>query len=968
MSCCEIVGGMEQPVGTVTMLFTDIEGSTRRLEQLGTERYREALDLHHHLVREVVGRFGGYEVDTEGDAFFVAFERARDGVIAAAEIQRALARTEWPEGSSLRVRMGIHTGEPLVAPPRYVGVDVHRAARIASAAHGGQIVISHVTADLLAAEPIEGVWLLDLGLHRLKDLSEPRLLFQLAGDGLEDRFPPLRTLEGQRTNLPVEATSFVGREQELAEVGSLLTRPDARLLTLTGPGGTGKTRLALQAAGSVVEQFEDGVFVVFLASVGEPDAVVVAVAQALGLREQAGETLAETVGSFLRGRELLLVLDNFERIVEAAPLLAGWMAASPKLRLLVTSRLALHLSGEQIYDVHPLKLPAEDGGETARLAESEAALLFLARARAARSDFVITDENAASVAEICARLDGLPLALELAAARVRVLSAQALLARLEQPLGLLTGGARDLEERQRTMRATIAWSYDLLDREEQELFAWLGVFVGGFRIEAAEAVVAAAAEAAPDLLDGLSSLVEKSLLVERHDSDGEPRFFMLETIREFAVERLEESGEAAALREAHARQFLALADQAAMHWEGKERDDWLGRLAPDYANIDAALTTLHEVDSDAAARLTSDLGEYWDARGLLAEGRERLAATLAGRTSSATRARALLADGCLARSQGLYDQAADRAQEAASIAEPGDTLTRGQARHLQAWLAYYHDQTEEAVAAANEALALLSDSTQFGSMLRLQRLLNVIAREHGNLEEARDRGEAIVSTAREHGDRDNLLQALNDLGEMERMLGNIDRAHDLLAEAVEIGRASGNRSFLAHALTTYARVERQRGDNARAKNLAGEAIEIRRSLGAKHGLAMALFQRALSAFEEGDGSQSWLDTQEALQICQDLGDRQGIAVTIEHLASLAVAEHEPRTAALLVGAATAIRQAIDFPRSDQRKAEIADTRKEAVVELGADAVRDLEAEGGKMPTEQAIEFALRLAAAQAAGV
>jgi predicted ATPase/class 3 adenylate cyclase len=959
---CEIVGWMvEQPVGTVTMVFTDIQGSTRMLERLGGERYRELLAQHHVLVRDLVGRFGGYEVDTEGDAFFVAFGRAHDAVAAAAEIQRALGRTEWPEGLPLRVRMGIHTGEPLVTPPRYVGLDVHRAARIAAAAHGGQVVVSPVTAGLLGDGGVEGVRLLDLGLHRLKDLSEPQRLFQLAGDGLEERFPPLRTLERRQTNLPVQTTSFVGRERELAEVVALLAEPDSRLVTLTGTGGTGKTRLALHAAGSQIDEFADGVFVVFLAAVREPDDVVSAVAQALGLLEQAGETLAETLGSFLGERELLLVLDNFEQVVEAAPLLARWMAAATGLRLLVTSRVALRLSNEIIYDVHPLKLPANRAGEPVRLAESEAALLFVARARAARPDFAITDENAAAVADICARLDGLPLALELAAARARVLSPQALLARLDRRLGLLTGGARDLDARQQTMAAAIAWSYDLLDLDEQQLFARLGVFVGGFRVDAAEAVVAAHGEAPLDPFDGLSSLVEKSLLVERDDGDAEPRFLMLETLREYALERLDGSGEAAAIADAHARHFLALAEEAASHWEGKERERWVSRLAADHANLDAALAALHKTDPEAEMGLAAALADYWDGRCLWAEGRERLVASLSHGDRSPTRARALLADGWLANEQGLYDQAADRAKEAAALAaELGDQVTRAQVRHLQAWVAYYRDDAAEAEAAAEEALDLLPQATHIGSTLRIQRLLSALAAEHGNLEEARVRYEAILATTREHADQLSIAQALDNLGNTERMLGNFERAHELLAEAVELGRTISDRNVLAHALGNLAHVERMRGDTATARRVADESVEIRRSLGAKHGLAMALHARAQAAFTDGDMDRARTDTQDALCICGDLGDRQGIATTLEQLGSIAVADHDPRTAVLLIGAAQAIREAIGFPPTEERKTIIADAIRQAEVEIGRDAARDLQAEGVNLPLAQAVERALAL--------
>jgi predicted ATPase/class 3 adenylate cyclase len=955
-----------QPTGTVTLLFTDIEGSTLLLEQLGGERYRDALDRHHELVRREVERFDGYEVDTEGDAFFVAFGQARNAVSAAADIQRALAQAEWPEDLPIRVRMGLHTGEPLAAPPRYVGLDVHRAARIAAAAHGGQVVLSPVTAGLVDNEQVEGLELLDLGLHRLKDLSEPQRLFQLAGEGLEESFPPLRTLEGRRTNLPIEATSFVGREQELAEVGSLLAQPEFRLLTLTGPGGTGKTRLALQAAGATVEEFQDGVFAVFLAPIREPDAVVSAAAHALGLSEQAGETPAETLRAFLRERELLLVLDNFEHIVEAAPLLTDWMTASPKLRLLVTSRVALHLSGEQLYDVHPLRLPGEGRGEPLDLAESEAALLFLARARAARPDFVITDENAPFVAEICERLDGLPLALELAAARTRVLSARALLARLDRRLGLLTGGARDLEERQQTMRATIAWSYDLLDSDEQRLFARLGVFVGGFRLDAAAAIVATSDETALDLLEGVSTLVENSLLAERDDSDGEPRFFMLETIREYARERLEESRETAALSEAHAGHFLALAERASSHWEGKERDLWLARLAADHANLDAALTALHETDPDAELRLATALGEYWGGRGLWAEGRERLAAALSIPSRSPARARALLADGWLASEQGMYDQAAARASEAATLAEPGDALTRGQVRYLHGWVAYLRTDRAEAEAAAREALDLLPEAAHLRSTIGLRAMLAGIAADRGDRDGARGSFEAILATTREQGDQESLVRVLIDLGDVERMLENYERALELSAEAVCLARASGNRNLLADALGNLAHVERLRGgDVGAARQLAEEAIQIRRSLGARHGLAVSLWAHARAAFADGDVTRSCTDTQEALRICDELGDLQGIVGTLEHLATIAIADHDPRTGVVLIGAARTLRETIGFAFEERRKASLDTTLDQAEAQIGRDTVRELQAEGEAMPLEKAIEIGLRLQTAKA---
>jgi tetratricopeptide (TPR) repeat protein len=443
---------------------------------------------------------------------------------------------------------------------------------------------------------------------------------------------------------------------------------------------------------------------------------------------------------------------------------------------------------------------------------------------------------------------------------------------------------------------------------------------------------------------------------------------MLETIREYASERLEEAGEAASRREAHARQFLALAHEAAAHWEGKERDRWLKLLHPEQANFEAALTTLLETDPEAAGQLAGDLWVYWDDRGRWAEGRARLSAALAGHDyAPPLRVRLLIADGFLAVRQGRYDEAADRAQEAARLAEEGDRLTLARTRDLQAWLFYYADESAQAVASAKEALDLLPEETHITTTLGLRRMLGVMERDRGDYEAARNRFESILVTAREHADQESLSETLDDLGDLYRLLGDYERAHELMIEAVELSRAASNRRRLARSLTNLGRIEREEGHNARANVLVEEAIEISRSLGARHALAMALGQRALTAFAEGEGNQSRLDTQEALRICQDVGDRQGIAATIEHLASIAVADHEPQTAAQLVGAATAIREAIDFPRDERRKAKIADIRIEAVAELGADAVRDLEAEGAKMPIEQAIELALSIGTAQALG-
>jgi predicted ATPase len=555
------------PSGTVTFLFTDIEGSTDLLREHG-DAYADMLGQHRQVLREAFGRHGGTEVDTQGDAFFVAFSRAKDAIAAAADAQADL---------SVPVRMGIHTGEPLLAEDKYIGMSVHRAARIAHAAHGRQVLVSEATRALLVDDDVD---LRDLGEHRLKDLSAPQRLFQL-GDG---EFPPPRTIDVERTNLPVQPTRLIGRERELNDVLAFLGEADVQLLTLTGPGGVGKTRLALETAAQALDRFAGGAWYVPLATIERPELVLPAIAQELGVTE------VEALEGYLRDRELLLVLDNFEHLQPAAEGLARLLAASQRATALVTSRERLHLSGEQEYAVGALREP-------------DAIALFARRARAARADFVL-DGDEAAVAAICAQLDRLPLAIELAAARVKILPPRAMLGRLTERLLLLTGGARDLPERLRTLRGAIAWSNELLETEEQRVFRRLSVFAGGATFEAARTVAGAE-------LDTLESLVDKSLLVQRPGLDEEPRFAMLGTIAEFASEELSGRGESDTTERALATWVLGLLER----WRAAMRDPrrW-PEVAPEVPyelpNIRAALTWARRADLALFVKLAAAAATY----------------------------------------------------------------------------------------------------------------------------------------------------------------------------------------------------------------------------------------------------------------------------------------------------------------------------------------------------------------------
>jgi predicted ATPase/class 3 adenylate cyclase len=659
------------PRGTVSCLFTDIEGSTRLLKALG-ERYAEVLQWHRALLRGAFAEHGGYEVDTQGDAFFVAFERATAAVAAAASAQRALAAEAWPGGEPLRVRMGIHTGEAVAEEEGYVGLDVHRGARICGAAHGGQVLLSATARELVEGALPADLSLRDLGDHALKDLSGRQRLFQLVLAGLPSDFPPPRAMDARRTNLPAQATSFVGRRREVEQVSALVLDRSVRVLTLMGPGGAGKTRLALQAAAGCLDDVQGGVFVAFLAALRDVDLVLPAIAHAFGLVLRPDREPVETIAEAIGDEPMLIVVDNIEHLLDAVPLLGALVEAAPGLTLLVTSRERLRLAGEHCYVVPPLGLPTDGGASPAAILASDAVSLLVERACAVDAGFRVEAEDLIDVAEVCRRLDGLPLALELAAARLPMLGPAALRRRLDRRLDMLKGGSRDVDHRQRALRATIDWSYDLLEHEERIVLARLGVFVGSFGLEAAERV------AGDDVLEVVGSLVDKSLLRAARDGEGEPTFRMLETIREYALERLGEGEEARAAARRHAEHALALAETAAPALEGADQPRWLDRLESAYPDVRAAIVWSIEHDVGLALRIASALHLFWSVRGYLADGRTLLQEALS-RASDADpllRADALVASAYLGFFLGDSGGALVEAEQAVGLIGAGEDRHR----------------------------------------------------------------------------------------------------------------------------------------------------------------------------------------------------------------------------------------------------------------------------------------------------
>jgi predicted ATPase/class 3 adenylate cyclase len=802
----------ELPTGTVTFLFTDIQGSTRLLQELG-DRYAMVLADHAAIVRRAIAEGGGMEVSTEGDSFFAVFPSPAGAVGAAVTAQRGLATHQWPPGAAIRVRMGLHTGEGVLGADGYVGMDVNRTARIAAAAHGGQVIVSDATRGMVVRAMPEGASLRNLGEHRLKDIANPEHLHDLVIEGLPSDFPPPRTLDARPSNLPVQLTSFVGREDEIAELKQLL--PGTRLLTLTGAGGTGKTRLALQVAAAVLTEFEDGAYFVDLSSVTDPALVPSTVAQAMGVKELAGGSILDALKDHLRDQDLLLIVNNFEQVVEAGPVIEELLTAAPRLKVLATSRFVLSLRGEQEYEVPPLKPPdPERLPDLLTLGGFDAVRLFTERAIAVQPRFRVTEENAPAVAEITARLDGLPLAIELAATRTKLLSPQQMLDRMDKRLSILSSGASTLPERQRTLRGAIAWSHDLLDDREQRLLARLSVFSGGWTLESAEAVYDPGGFDL-DALEGLTSLVDKSLIRRTEIAPGEPRFSMLETIREFAQEQLAAGDDLAVTRQRHAEHYLSLAEEAESHLIASDQAEWLDRCDREHANIRAALRWAVETgEAGRAQQAAGALWRFWQQRGHLAEGRrwcDEILALPSGRAQTAARAKALAAAGGIAWWQNDYGAARSFYEEAVAIERTlGDPVRTAEALYNQAFVAG-RDNLELAGRLLGESLDLF----------------------------------------RGVGDEPGVARVLTMLVMEDAIAGRWAPVIARVEEAVAIWRRAGNRLDLAFGLVWLAFAYGRAGRRGDARSAALEALELFREVDNPTGIILGILDLAFLATWEG---------------------------------------------------------------------------------------------------------------------
>lgn len=869
--------GTRLPEGVVTFLFTDIEGSTKLLQRLG-DTYGTVLSDHRALLRAAFSRYNGCEVDTQGDAFFVAFQNASEAAAAAVEAQRALKEQKWPEDVQVLVRMGIHTGEPVLIDESYVGIDLHRAARICSASHGGQVVVSEVTRRELSADHFD---FKGLGAHRLKDLQDPERISQIVVRDLPQDFPPLRSLQPP-TNVPHHVSTLVGRKVEKEELHELLLDDDVRLVTVTGPGGTGKTRVSSAAALEALPFFIDGVFFVDVTPVTTPELLPPAIADGLGGVPLPGDRSAvDALVEYIAGKHLLLLLDNFEQIVSAAGVVAGLLQRCPRLTVLVTTRIPLSIGGEREYPLQPLDVPQRP--TRAAVLASEAGELFARRAAAAKPGFEITDANASSVTEVCRLLDGLPLALELAAARLKLLPVDSLVARLGDRFKLLTGGARDAPERHRTLRATIDWSYDLLTESESRFFRALAIFHGGASLDAIETVI----EADVDAIDALTSLVNHSLIRQRETADGEIRFTMLQTIHDYALELLEKDARATELRERHAHYFVRIMVNA------KENNvDHADLGAKNVDNFRFALSWLSErADSGSLGdawnlvKLCGLLGRYWYTHAGTVEGSRWLERALAAvpETPHPDRALGMHQLGVLKEQQRLFDDASRLFYEALEDYQGLGDL-------------------------AGEATCLNS--------------LGVVARGLMDIDAAEEFFLRCVEIRRKIDDP-RMSSAIGNLGIAALDRGEVDRAIKLFKESLELDMAQDDDWGVAINKNNLGVAYLEGGDIESAEPLILEGLRLCFELEEYDGVAESLEASAGVASAKGDAKRSG----RLLGAAETLRGSMSTPITMadeRRVARWTVSSHlaigeEAYEASLQEGSAMTLEQAVDYAIGRQQQ-------------------------------------------------
>jgi predicted ATPase/class 3 adenylate cyclase len=943
----------------LTFLIADVRGYTKFTNEQGVPAAARLADRFASVAKSIVARHGGEVIELRGDEALCVFSSPHAALLAAVELQGQFREEmEADPTLPLRVGMGIDVGEVVPIQGGYRGKALNLAARLCSLAGPGEVFSSEEVVQ--EADRIEGLAYVERGRVQLKGFEEPvRVIHILPQQDLPENFPPLVSLIAKPSNLPLQTTPFIGREREVAEIAGLVRQEGVRLVTLTGAGGTGKTRLALQVGTAVLEGFERGVYFVNLAPVADPDLVASAIAETLKVKEVPGQDVLTALVDYLRDRQMLLVLDNFEHLLASAPVVHRLLVDCAGLSILVTSQAILHLSAEHEYQVAPLAVPdPERLPDPAQLSQYDSVALFIERAQSVRPGFAVTNDNAPAIAEICYRLDGLPLAIELAAARIRLFPPQALLQRLSSRLKVLTGGARDLPPRQQALRNTIEWSYSLLSETEQVLFSRLSVFTGGCTFEAGEAVCNPDGDL--DLLEGMASLVEKSLL--RQEGDEEPRFVMLETIREYGIELLATCGEEEAGREAHANYFLELAEATEPRLTGPEQEAAFGLLDAEHHNLRAALDWyVGQQRAEHALRLGNALWRYWLQRGQLAEGRLRLEAALSIDASvpEAVRAAALVRAGTFAQDQGDYDHARRLTEEGLALRRSfGDRPGVASALNNLALLSSHQGDYTEARRLIEESLEVqreLGEATGIGMSLVT---LGDTLRLQGEFAEARAAFEEALLLNRQYGDSTRHAVILAKLGVLAENDGDYVAAEARYQETLDLGRTLGNPVLTASALSSLAAIAQARHDYGRAADLYREGLAIVEQIGYRLDIANTKGNLAILSLEQGAYEDAEAGLKECLTLFGEMNARDAITEAFEMLGATAAGRGDYERAARLYGAAASGLEEVGGTMTAYRRALAERWIAESRQHLGSGGWQAAWDAGRDMTLEEAMAYAL----------
>ncbi|MCG8349865.1 MAG: tetratricopeptide repeat protein [Chloroflexales bacterium] len=989
----------------ITVLCTDIVDQACLCQQHAWD-LSITLTQYETFVQQISDDQDGEFVYT-GEVIEVTFTSASAALDAVVRLYELLqTELKVPSSKQFPIRVALYTNSDLGPMSFYGEAARHRAIALLAVAHSGQILLAGATAQLVHTHLPQSWTLHDHGQHFLTDLGSPEHLLQIIPPDQSHAFPALKTLAHYATNLPAQLPPLIGRDKELAAVSSLLSQSSVRLVTLTGVGGVGKTRLALQVAASLLDHYTDGVWFVDLASLSDPALIPTAIAQTLHLTETGKQSLGGRVIDYLRSKHLLLLLDNFEHLLAAAPFLADLVAAAPGVQLLVTSRALLRLSDEHEIVVPPLALP-----DLAHLESSDnpvrypAMQLFIDRACAAYPTFPVTADTIPLLAEICHRLDGLPLAIELAAARCKLFTPQALLARLSNRLHLLTGGSRDRPARHQTLRHTLDWSYDLLNAAEQTLLARLAVFAGGWTLEASEAVCGDPQRiesntfpflSADQILETLAALVDQSLVHGRASNPGEPRFVLLETIRDYAHERLASHHEAARLHQRHTTYYLALAEAADLEMQGERQSIWLNRLEQEHDNLRTALQwALDQTDLDIAARLASALWQFWYIRGYMSEGQRWLKTILMHQDSltATLRAHILLGAGVLAQRQSAYDSAAQLLTASLALwQEHGHDKRSADALYYLGAVAYSQNDYERAYVYFGESLTLYRKIENKIGIACVLKSLGTMAWHQGNYPQAHAYYAESLALSQERGDKMGAAAALNNLGnvalyqgdhtrareyydaslELQQELGNkfciaatlqnlgvvaieqgdFANAAFMLKESFALNQAIEHREGMISCLANLGSLARLEGDYERANKLLEETRDRAYELGDKRNAADAIYELGMVALHQGNLAQAQQQLVKSLSIRQQTGDRREIIVSLEGLAQLAIAQKIWERAALLCGAAEALRAAIGAPLPPVEHQAYTQLLENLRVQIDAQTLTNTWTRGRNLPLEK----------------